>query len=94
MARYLIQRTPEEREEHIKFYIALPLKELRHRQDIITAQKRKAFELYTNDTRSEFKHIRYNAEKKWTPAFEEADEMDKDLFEAIDRKCFPVVIRV
>lgn len=90
MRNELANRTPEQREEHIKYFISLPLKELRHRQDIIGATKRKLFEMHQEDLRSPFEHVRDKMKNGYyDPAYEQADTRWYDLIEAIDRKCFP-----
>jgi hypothetical protein len=89
ITKWLKDRTPDERENHIKTLITMPLKKLRHYQDVNSASKRKAFEMYTSDKNSEFQHIRDRADIKFDPIFEQLELMWQDYFEAIDRKCFP-----
>jgi hypothetical protein len=88
ITKWLKDRTPAEREDHIKTLIAMPLKKLRHYQDVNIASHKKAFELYTSDKNSPFRHIRDCAENKFDPVFENLDLMREDYIEAIDRKCF------
>lgn len=90
ITKWLKDRSPEEREKHIQELITMPLKKLRHYQDVASASKRKAFEMYTADKNSEFQHKRDYAENKFDPIFENIDLMQEDYIEAIDRKCFPV----
>jgi hypothetical protein len=85
----LKDRTPEEREKDIQELIAMPLKKLRHFQDVNSASKRKAFEMYEADKNSQWQHVRDEADKKFDPIFEQLELMWNDYFEAIDRKCFP-----
>jgi hypothetical protein len=88
ITKWLKDRTPAEKEEHIKTLIAMSLKQLRHNQDVVNASRKKAFEMYTTDKESQFQHIRDRAENKFNPIFENCDLMYEDLIEAIDRKCF------
>jgi hypothetical protein len=80
----LEQRTPQEREEHIKFFMSLPMKELRRRQDLISAQQKIAYENYVIAM-----HSRPNEIAKWERVGRNLDQMWQDIFEAIDRKSFP-----
>ena len=89
ITKWLKDRTPEEREAHIKIFMAMPLKKLRHHQDIVSAGNRKLFELHTADTKSQFKQVRDNADVKWNPVWDNQRAREDDLIEAIDRKCFP-----
>lgn len=86
----LSARTPAQREEHIQYLMKLPLKELRRRQDLVSAQWRRAFENCMRESKSEFKCVRDNANAKWERTFQNLDQMGNDLIEAIDRKEFPI----
>jgi hypothetical protein len=90
MINELANRTAEQKEEHIKYFISLPLKELRKRQTIIESSKSKIFEMHQQDLRSPFEHVRNKLKDGYyDPAYEQLDIMWYDLVEAIDRKCFP-----
>jgi hypothetical protein len=91
ITKWLKDRTPEEREKHLQELIAMPLKKLQHFQDVNSASKRKAFELYEADKNSQWIQVRNLADAKFDPIFENIDIQGWDYLDAIDRKCFPEV---
>jgi hypothetical protein len=89
ITKWLKDRTPEEREKDIQTLVAMPLKQLRHFQDVNSANQREAFKQYEADKNSQWQHVRGEADRKFDPIFENIDLMGWDYFDAIDRKCFP-----
>lgn len=78
LPRDLSQRTPAQREACIEFFMSLPLKELRKKQDVVKKQQSLAYHHYIATT-----------DPDPAIAITNLSEMENDLFEAIDRQQFP-----
>lgn len=85
MTQILKNRTEQERRDHLSFFVSLPLKELRHRQDLVKAQNARAFQMYMKAREQNNTHETFRCNR----IMDNLDEMDSDLFQAIDQKCFP-----
>jgi hypothetical protein len=79
LPRDLTQRTPAQRAACIEFFMSLPLKELRNRQDLVKQQQEMAYNRY----------MAGRDVKNMELAMSNLSEMSNDLFEAIDRQQFP-----
>ncbi len=80
----LVTRSAKQRQQDLKFFTGLPLRELRHRQDLVHTQQGMAYEKYIKALQSHDTSL----ERQSIKCKENLDAMERDLMEAIDRKAF------
>ena len=80
----LTTRTPSEREEHLKFFTGLSLKELRYRQDLCHTQIRMAYNQHEDAEKRKNGYQMGRMEH----ALRNLREMENDLMTAVGIKSF------